>query len=157
MSSRCFLITLISCYVSWRNGGATSRNGLKKKIRQEAVQRRIPYLVHFTQVRNLASIVTHGLLSREHLLAHGLGAFVSANHRLDDKDEAISVSISAINFEIFKAKQAAWRGSAWVVLFLDPSILWTHNCRFLSRNAARRTMKEHRGFLGGPGAFFRCF
>ncbi|RWJ74644.1 MAG: DUF4433 domain-containing protein [Mesorhizobium sp.] len=129
----------------------------RKKIRQEAVQRRIPYLVHFTQVRNLASIVTHGLLSREDLLTRGLGAFVSARDRLDEKDEAISVSISAINLEMFKAKQEAWGRSAWVVLLLDPSILWTHNCRFLSRNAARRAMKEHRGFLGGPWGFSQMF
>jgi hypothetical protein len=126
----------------------------RAKIRQEAVQRRIPYLVHFTQVRNLPSIVTHGLLSREDLLTHGLDAFVSASDRLDEKDEAISVSISAINLEMFKAKQAAWGGSAWVILLLDPSILWTHSCRFLSRNAARRAMKEHRGFFGRPLGLF---
>ncbi len=82
----------------------------RKKIRQAAVQRRIPYLVHFTQVRNLASIVTHVLLSREHLLARGLGAFVSASDRLDERDEAISVSISAINLEMFKAKQGRGEG-----------------------------------------------
>lgn len=128
-----------------------------EKIRHEAVRRNIPYLVHFTQVRNLPSIVTHGLLSRVDLFARGLGAAVSASDRLDEKDEAISVSISAINRGMFKAKQAAWGQSAWVVLLLDPSILWTHNCRFLCLNAATRVMRQHRGFLGGPWGFSQMF
>ena len=40
---------------------------------------------------------------------------------------------------------------------IDPSILWTHNCRFCFRNAATREMRDHRGFLGGPWAFERMF
>lgn len=129
----------------------------REQIQHETVQRGIQYLVHFTQAWNLPSIVKHGLLSRADLHARGLGTFTSASHRLDEKDEAISVSISAINYKMFKAKQKTCGQTAWIVLLLDPNILWTHNCRFCSRNAARRAMKEHRGRLDGPWGFAKMF
>ncbi|MFA6031564.1 MAG: DarT ssDNA thymidine ADP-ribosyltransferase family protein [Myxococcota bacterium] len=127
------------------------------RIRYEAVQRGIPYLVHFTQVRNLPSIVTHGLLSRSDLAERNLNAFLSDRWRLDEKDEAISVSISAVNYKMFQAKHRNCGRTSWVILLLDPSILWRHNCRFSCRNAARQEMKEHRGFLGGPYGFGQMF
>lgn len=128
-----------------------------EKIRDRALRRDIPYLVHFTQARNLSSIVTYGLLSRAELLARGLDAFASDSYRLDEKADAISVSISAINWEMFKAKQKTFGRNAWIVLLLDPSILWTHNCRFCSRNAASRAMREHTGRLDGPYGFAQMF
>jgi len=131
--------------------------GYREDIRHEAALRGIQYLVHFTQFGNLPSIVTHGLLSRADLLARGFGAFASASHRLDEEYEAISVSISAINNAMFKAKQKTCVRTNWVVLLLDPSILWTHNCRFCSRNAAKQTMMGHRGRLDGPWGFRQMF
>ncbi|MER9967544.1 DarT ssDNA thymidine ADP-ribosyltransferase family protein [Mesorhizobium sp. M0060] len=131
--------------------------GYREDIRHEVALRGIQYLVHFTQFGNLHSIVTHGLLSRADLHARGLGAFTSASHRPDEKYEANSVSISAINYEMFMAKQKTCGRTDWVVLLLDPSILWTHNCRFCSRNAARRAMKEHRGRLDGPWGLAQMF
>ncbi|TGQ28515.1 DUF4433 domain-containing protein [Mesorhizobium sp. M00.F.Ca.ET.216.01.1.1] len=68
--------------------------GFRERIRHEAVRRGIPYLVHFTQAWNLPSIVTHGLLSRTELAERNLNVFLSDRSRLDEKDEAISVSIS---------------------------------------------------------------
>lgn len=128
-----------------------------EQIRERVERRDIQHLVHFTQVRNLASIVTNGLLSRAELLARGLDAFASDSYRLDEKDEAISVSVSAINWEMFKAKQKTFGRTAWIVLLLDPSILWTHDCRFCSRNAASREMRDHRGRLDGLWGFAQMF
>lgn len=129
----------------------------RQRIQREARRRGIQYLMHFTQVVNLPSIVEHGLLPRAELLSRGLDAFASARHRLDDEDGAVSLSISIMNYEMFKAKQKAAGRAAWVVLLLDPSILWTHRCRFCSRNAARKEIKEHRGRLDGPWGFGQMF
>ncbi|BCB19213.1 DarT ssDNA thymidine ADP-ribosyltransferase family protein [Bosea sp. ANAM02] len=129
----------------------------RQRIQREARRRGIQYLMHFTQTANLSSIVEYGLLSRADLARRGLCAFGSAPHRLDDEDEAISVSISAINNEMFKAKQNTVGRAAWVFLFLDPSILWTRHCRFCSRSAAKKEIKEHRGRLDGPWGFAQMF
>jgi hypothetical protein len=129
----------------------------RERIRRETIRRGIPYLMHFTQAGNLPSIVTHGLLSRAALAKRNLNAFFSDRWRLDAKDEAISLSVSAVNCLMFRAKQRKCGRASWIVLFLDPSILWKHNCRFNCRNAAQQRMREHRGFLGGPYGFSQMF
>jgi len=58
---------------------------------------------------------------------------------------------------MFMAKQQSVGHPHWVILLLDPSILWTHRCRFLSRNAGKKEIKNHRGFLGGPWGFSEIF
>ena len=131
--------------------------GYRDKIREIVAYRGIEYLCHFTPAPNLPNIIAHGLLCRAHLSTAGMPAYTSIDHRLDGEDQAISVSISAINHRMFEAKRAASGRTDWIVLFLCPSVLWMHECRFYARNAARREMLDHRGFLGGPWAFNRMF
>lgn len=134
-----------------------AKSSYRDKIREIVVHRGIDRLCHFTPAPNLKSIIENGLLCRDHLLASELSAFTSIEHRPDGENRAISVSISAINHEMFKSKRAKSCRADWIVLMLCPSILWTHECRFYSRNAARRDMLDHRGFLGGPRALNEMF
>ncbi|WP_315923217.1 DarT ssDNA thymidine ADP-ribosyltransferase family protein [Mesorhizobium sp. SP-1A] len=127
------------------------------EIQREAVRRGIQGLLHFTQIWNLHGIVTHGLLSRTALNERGLDAYGSSGHRRDLKDQAISLSISAVYPKMFMAKQQSVGHPHWVIILLDPSILWTHRCRFLCRNAGKKEIKNHRGFLGGPWGFSEIF
>lgn len=129
----------------------------RDKIRREAEDRGIPYAVHFTQLSNLPGIIENGFLSRLELLGNRSDGLVSATHRLDDEITAVSVSVSAMNWSMFLSKRNANGRAAWVVLLLDRSIFWTHPCRFLSLNAARKAMKEHRGRLDGHWAFLQMF
>jgi hypothetical protein len=114
--------------------------------------------MHFTQLANLPSIVSHGLVSRVDLQNGDIDGYASAACRIDGCDAAISVSVSAFNWKMFAAKRkAASRRASWVILLLEPSILWTHRCRFYARNAALNEMKWHRGRLDGPWAFNRMY
>jgi hypothetical protein len=133
------------------------RFGYRDKIREIAAHRGIDCLFHFTPAPNVPGIIEHGLLCRTHLSTVGLSAYTSIDHRLDGEDQAISVSISAINHKMFQAKRTASGRADWIVIILCASILWTHECRFYPRNAARREMLDHRGFLGGPWAFSEMF
>ena len=67
------------------------------------------------------------------------------------------MSVSALNHQMFAAKREASGRSDWVVLSLHPSILWTHNCRFCWRNAAKKEIVDHRGRMDGAWAFDRMF
>lgn len=71
------------------------------EIRRIVEGRNIPSLFHFTQRANLKGIFLHGLLNRTILAAPEYAAYASAEHRLDDTNEAISVSISDFNSVLF--------------------------------------------------------
>lgn len=135
----------------------SSRATVSQRIRNAARHRDIRFLLHFTLTRNLSNIVQHGILPREMLYPAEFTAYAGAQHRLDASDQAVSFSISGASQKIFSAKSRDSKQAEWVMLFIDPSILWTHNCRFCFRNAATREMLDHRGFLGGPWAFEQMF
>lgn len=131
---------------------------ISTRIRHEAQCRDIPYLLHFTQAQNLCSIVDHGLLSRSALESQNeFSAHASARVRLDEHNNAVSISVAAINARMFNAKTRDVGTPYWVVLMLEPSILWTHRCRFLRRSGASNLMKEHRGRLDGFWGFTQLF
>lgn len=127
------------------------------RIRQIAKGRSIHSLLHFTQLQNLPNIIQHGILPREVLYDVDFDAHASADYQLNGKYGAVSLSISAVSEKIFSAKTKKSTESDWVVLFIDPSILWTHDCRFCFRNAATKKMKNHRGRLDGPWALEQMF
>jgi len=127
--------------------------GYRDEIRRKTEARGIQRLAHFTQFQNLEGIVEHGLLSRAGLEERGLDAMGSDPWRLDGADRATSLSISDINWDMFRAKRKDYPRAVWVILFFQPSILWTHECRFCFRNAAHKDMSRCRSFLGGPWGF----
>lgn len=126
-------------------------------IRSIAVDRDVRFLLHFTQTANLAGIVEHGLWPRRDLAAADHLAYASDYGRLDGNEDAVSVSISRVNEAMFTAKRRKSGHADWIVLVLSATILWTHDCRFCWRNAARSEIKNHRGYRGGPWAFARMF
>jgi hypothetical protein len=127
------------------------------KIRSIAEDREVPFLLHFTQSANLQGIVKHGLLPRRELEKLAYPVYVSDQHRLDENDAAVSVSISRMNEEMFTWKRERSGHENWLILALSPEILWTHNCRFCWCNAAKKEIKDRAGFLGGPWAFEKMF
>ncbi|NUB11505.1 DUF4433 domain-containing protein [Azospirillum brasilense] len=128
----------------------------RNPIKDEVTRRGIECLMHFTQACNLPSIVQHGLLPRAILRdLVDVDARITRENRLDGQDDAISVSIAAINAEMFWAKNRDCGHPYWVVLLLDPCILWTHSCRFFRRNAAKKRVRHHSG--RGSWSFGRMF
>ena len=129
----------------------------REKIWLIAKDREVPCLLHFTQFNNLLGIVNHGLLSRKTLSELGL-PYASTPYRLDDCEEAVSVSISRVNEPVFEAKRyKTGSRTDWVVLVLQSDILWTHECRFSWRNAAKKEIRDRIGYRGGPWAFSEMF
>lgn len=100
----------------------------------------IPYLVHFTNVENLDSILTNGLYPRSQVDSDPLiKASVNDTIRVDYKPEYNCVSISFPNCRMFyKCRQQP--SSSWVVLLLNPKILWEKDCLFYPTNAASNTV-----------------
>lgn len=129
----------------------------QEQIWSIAKSRGVEFLCHFTQAANLANIVEHGLRCRRELIDTDYLAHVSDLHRLDDNDNAISVSVSMWNGGMLDIKRYKNPGAEWVVLVLNAEILWTHQCLFCWQSAATKSIKEHRGYRGGPWAFDKMF
>ena len=129
----------------------------RDEIRTIANSRSVRYLLHFTQAVNLAGIVRHGLLSRSELDKPEHLAYASDYVRRDGNDQAVSVSVSRLNATMFALKRKNTGNRNWVVLVLSAEVLWTHTCLFCWRNAAKKEIKEHRGWRGGPWAFSKMF
>ena len=104
--------------------------------------REIPYLVHFTTLNNLESILKNGLISRSNLNNSNLQYSYNDPLRLDNRINLISLSISFPNSSLFYK----WRKSSpeleWIVLKLDPNILYLKSCMFFKTNAANSNMKN---------------
>lgn len=128
----------------------------RRDIRRIAERRGITKLYHFTPLVNVASILKNGLASQNLLDAHGIKFMAPDHHRLDNRLDALSLSIHSFNKTLLMKKIAEY-GGEWPILEIDASVLWTHACRFCWTNAASSEVAGHRAFLGGKWGFETMF
>lgn len=107
----------------------------RDKLRAKALERGVPYLVHFTPVANLESILDVGILSRQSLKER---SFVfTDDHRFDGLMGWVSLSVGFPNYKMFYAKRNDLSTlDRWVVLILNKACLWDLDCKFIYTNAA---------------------
>jgi len=115
---------------------------LRPGIHALAAQLGIRHLVHFTRVKNLPSIMRHGLLSVEAADRRGIQKLANDPLRLDGHLDAVSLSIEFPNALMFYKYRQLHPDDRWVVLLLKPEILWNHNCAFCTHNAADRRIRS---------------
>ncbi|MGB9897825.1 DarT ssDNA thymidine ADP-ribosyltransferase family protein [Thermanaerothrix sp.] len=113
----------------------------KSKIQDICKNRKIEELVHFSQIENLHSIITRGLLTRDELRKRGIEYKYNDNLRLDNRLNTVSLSISFPNYKMFY-KYRNQKKVDWVVVSLKPDILWELDCAFLPTNAASSEVKK---------------
>lgn len=112
----------------------------RQAIQAHATAIQVPYLLHFTRVTNLPSIMAHGLypIARAHEI--GTAPDVNDQLRLDGYRNGTSVSIAFPNSQMFykyrKDCQDNGEDVDWAVLVLHPAALWTKDCAFCRHNAA---------------------
>ena len=116
------------------------------QIQQICQDRGITTLVHFTRIGYLRNILQEGLLDHQTLLKkHGQQFVPNDWRRLDGYKEAICLSISFPNFQLFSKFRYKYSGgncSEWVVLLLDAKVLWELDCAFCQENAASKAARE---------------
>lgn len=134
---------------------ALLRNDLKEQqvaergaIEGLVEERKIHSLVHFTSIRNLRSILTHGLLSRRRLESRGLEFRYNDTVRWDGLQETTSLSIEFPNYRMFyKYKVNQAEGDVFCLLALHPRVLWELPCLFSPENAAKHRLSPNMEWL----------
>lgn len=133
----------------WRESRRRAALQRKEEIKKIILDRGIKKLYHFTQARNLDSIFEHGILSRDKINGLKIDATVNDRERWDGHTDAISVSISGANYRMLyalgKGKQNRGEtcpGDAYVLLELDPSLLYELDCAFYPTNAASNRVRH---------------
>jgi hypothetical protein len=110
---------------------------------REFVQRRgLRALLHFTKLRNVSSIVRHGLVPVSEFAAHGIPVDHRNDHsRIDGHLGATSLSVSFPNYRMFYRLRCERPDEGWAVLAFPLSVLWTFHCAFYPTNAAANSMR----------------
>lgn len=104
----------------------------KVEIRKFAEEIKVPALVHFTPIGNLASILENGLLCRSDI---DEDAEINDELRLDGRENTISASIAFPNSSMFY-KYRQEKGGLWAVVAISKRVLWDLDCLFCKHNAA---------------------
>lgn len=108
----------------------------REDIQGLVVKLKVPFLLHFTRVGNLSSIIQHGLYPVARACEIGITPQINDPHRFDGHLGATSLSIAFPNYRMFYKHRAENDGVEWVVLAIDPAVLWKKDCAFCRHNAA---------------------
>ena len=117
-----------------------------KLIRDYCAERHITKLCHFTRIENLKSILHLGLLGRTLLqevskIQQTQQSIFNDDYRLDGHTEAVCLSISFPNYKMFYKLNHS-NPKEWVVLLIEPYLLWEFDCAFYGENAASNAVKH---------------
>lgn len=113
-------------------------------IQKVCHERGIDTLYHFTPIERLRSILHRGLLSRRFLetLPKKIRPSFPDQDRNDGYKDASCLSISFPNYRMFFSKTGRDNQHQWVVLLLDPRILWEKDCAFCHQNSRFEPVKN---------------
>ena len=117
--------------------------------------RKIEFLLHFTSVDNLESILEKGILSRAEMEKQGIAAVKNDGLRLDYCPDGISCSVTLPNAGLlFKFQKENNR--KYVLLGIKPDVLWEKECYFCKENAASKKVFL-KSYYSTPEAFEGMF
>jgi len=107
-------------------------------ILSEMELRKIEYFVHFTAERSLGSILKNGILPVATLRKKKIPFYYNDAKRIDTREDAISLSVSFPNHEVFYRFRKAYPKQNWVVLLLDAKGIVCKDVAFYPHNAANK-------------------
>lgn len=108
----------------------------REKIHDIQESLKISTLLHFTNANNLASIIKHGIYPKSDIHKINIIPEINDQLRLDGRNNGTSVSISFPNHKMLYKYRMENPSTSWVILIIQPSILWNKDCAFCKHNAA---------------------
>jgi hypothetical protein len=127
-----------------KDGAEIIMDNEKEKIASFLKDNNIEYLVHFTPVKNLKSILEHGICSNKYCNEHGIKYVPTDKDRYDGYTDFISLSISFPNYKMFYKKRQTM-DEDFAVLLIDISVLSLYGSderKFSNKNAASNNSQK---------------
>ena len=136
---------------------ANNKRNNKLEIINILKNRNITKLIHFTDIRNMPSILEHGILPPKRLKEDGIEPHSNDPNRFDDQLEGISVSVMKRNQHVLK-KFHNRDPRQWVEIEINPDVAVTKNCLFYQTNASNGKYKDVKEeYLRSSKAFASMF
>lgn len=112
----------------------------KQSIIKTILSRKIQKLVHFTDIRNLESILTNGLLTRENLNKKGITSSVTDIERYDKRLDCTSLSVEYPNYQMMSYKKNGMITRSFCILVFDAQKILLNDSKkyFVYINAANK-------------------
>lgn len=105
-------------------------------IVEEIRRRNLFYYVHFTNVKNIESILENGLTPVAKLKQNHATYYFNDKDRLDNRTDANSLSITFPNYQMFFRYRTLFPDEKWAVIFFDAKKVAGMNCGYFVHNAA---------------------
>lgn len=131
-----------------KDGAEIIMDNEKEKIASFLKDNNIEYLVHFTPVKNLKSILEHGICSNKYCNEHGIKYVPTDKNRYDGYTDFISLSVSFPNYKMFYKKRQTM-DEDFAVLLIDSSVLSLYGSderKFSNKNAASNNSRKGGSF-----------
>lgn len=112
-------------------------------IKETIARRNIRYLIHFTRVENLESILQRGIINRRVLEMYKIPYIKNDDQRLDRKENCTCFSVEFPNSYLLNSFKNKYPNSRWVVIAIDINLLLYHQGEkyFCSYNAASTVIR----------------
>ena len=118
----------------------------KNEILNIIKQRNITQLIHFTNKKNVNSIIKNGLLNNDELNRRNLNYISNDPERRDNWTYTISLSVTNKNsdlYEAFKYRQKL-NDDDFTIIKINPTVVVENECIFCDTNAASHTFESYR-------------
>jgi len=102
--------------------------------------RKIEYILHFTRVENLDSILYSGLIPRDELERTGTNSTFNDEYRYDNCKNALCCSVGHPNYKMFYSLRMNNPRTEWCVIGIKKDVLWNKDCAFCIENAASNSV-----------------
>lgn len=105
-------------------------------------KRGVTSVLHFTRLKNLPSILSNWLLTRNEITEWNVKCAVNDANRFDWKDW-ICTSLDFPNYKLFYRFRCLYWKDEWVILKLNSKIISKKHCLFFPINAAKRDIRKY--------------
>ncbi len=115
----------------------TNINNNKEIILKKVVKdREIEFVIHFTRIENLKSILEKGIKPRKKLEKKKIKSIFNDEYRIDGFKNATCCSICHPNYKMFYSLRQSDIEQEWAVIGIKKDIIWEKDCAFCIENAA---------------------